>query len=64
VGEAGDGERLQPDSARASERREKDAVAAEDQFLIRDALIWKETVDWKAPTCPGGRVGVRGGESF
>ena len=33
VGEFGDGQRLQPDLARAGERGEKDAVAAEDHVL-------------------------------
>ena len=39
VGEAGDGQRLQPDAAGAGERGEEDAVAAEDHVLdAGDAL--------------------------
>ena len=39
MGEAGDGERLQPDAAGPGERGQEDAVAAEDQvFDSGDAL--------------------------
>ena len=63
VGEAGDGEGLEPDAAGAGERGEKDAVAAEDHvFDAGDALDLKgDGGSERRRRGRGGRGGVRRG---